>query len=79
MIKELVDYFKLRKRADEIANLKITKDRFMSAKLTITSTPFLSDSYVLSTDIIKDEVEDFKAAVAKKLDKMIEELENKPL
>ena len=79
MIKELINYYKLKKRADEITNLKITKDRFMAAKLTITSTPFLSDSYVLRTDIIEDEVKDFKAAVSKKIDKMIEELENKPL
>lgn len=80
MIKELKEYFKLRKRADEIANLKITKDRFMSAKMTITSgDSVFSDVYSLRTDMIEDEWKDFKVAVSKKLDKMIEELENKPL
>ena len=80
MIKELKEYFKLRKRAEEIANLKIVKERFMSAKMTITSgDSVFSDIYSLRTDMIEDEWNDFKAAVSKKLDKMIEELENKPL
>lgn len=80
MIKELINYFKLKKRADEISNLRFTRDRFMQAKLTVTSgDSIFSDFYYLKIEMIEEELNEFKAAVCKKINKMIEELENKPL
>lgn len=52
----------------------------MQAKLTVTfGDSVFSDIYSLKTEMIEDEWNDFKAVVSKKINKMIEELENKPL
>lgn len=80
MIKGLINYFKLKKRVDEISSLRVTRDRFMQAKLTVTfGDSVFSDIYSLKTEMVEDEWNDFKSAVSKKINKMIEELENKPL
>lgn len=91
MIKELTNYFKLKSRAKEIEDLK---DTLGNIEKSVVNFSFKLSGSCYDVDFLRKEVsmcksticekvqyelDEFKSVVIKKINKMIEELENKPL
>lgn len=78
MIKELRNYFKLKEREANIYRLKTTIVALKNSKLSFSMRGVNLDELV-DTSLIEDEYSAFLLAAENKINKVIEELENKPL